>query len=125
MKDTLGMYKDNQKKRRVKRHKMMADYKKKKLHEMKPAQRDEIIKTIHQRKQTQKHMERNIYDRVVLGVPKLLTSHDKMGIKRNIRKDLKKAKKLGGGYDSFDEEWIIDKIRTEDKVYYRSDTDIS
>jgi len=38
---------------------------------------------------------------------------------------LKKAKEYGGGYDSFDEEWIIDKIRSEDKVYYGSDSDIS
>lgn len=70
-------------------------------------------------------MERNIYDRVLMGVPKLLTSKDKIGIKKNIRNDLKKAKKAGNGYDSFDEEWIVDKIRSEDKVYYGSDTDIS
>jgi len=119
------MYKDNQRKRRIKRHKMMADYKKKKLDEMKPAQRDEIVKTIRQRKTSMKHMERNIYDRVVLGVPKLLRAVDKLGIKKNISKDLKKAKEYGGGYDSFDEEWIIDKIRSEDKVYYGSDSDIS
>tara|TARA_B110000285_G_C14873095_1_gene490151 strand:+ start:232 stop:591 length:360 start_codon:yes stop_codon:yes gene_type:complete len=119
------MYKDNQRKRRIKRHKMMADYKKKKLDEMKPAQRDEIVKTIRQRKTSMKHMERNIYDRVVLGVPKLLRAVDKLGIKKNISKDLKKAKEHGGGYDSFDEEWIIDRIRSEDKVYYGSDSDIS
>ena len=61
----------------------------------------------------------------MLGVPRILSSADKIGIKRNIKKDLKRAKLNGGGYDSFDEEWIVDQIRTEDKVYYGSDTDIS
>ena len=50
VKDTLAMYKSNQKKRRIKRHKMMKEYKQKKLNEMKPAQRDDIIKTIKERK---------------------------------------------------------------------------
>lgn len=51
VKDTMKLYKDNQRKRRIRRHKMMTDYKKKKLDEMKPAQRDEIIKTIKKRKE--------------------------------------------------------------------------
>ena len=29
------------------------------------------------------------------------------------------------GYDSFDEMWIVDKIKGDDKVYYGSDDDIS
>lgn len=70
-------------------------------------------------------MEKSIYDRVLLGVPRLLSSRDKMTIKKSIRKDLTKAKRSSNGYDSFDDEWIYDKIRSEDKVYYGSDTDIS
>lgn len=70
-------------------------------------------------------MERNIYDRVLVGVPNILTSQEKLEIKKNIRSDIKKSKRQADDYDSFDEEWIIDKIRTEDKTYYGSDTDIS
>ena len=70
-------------------------------------------------------MERNIYDRVLVGVPKILTSEEKLEIKKNIRSDIKRSKRQADDYDSFDEEWIIDKIRTEDKTYYGSDTDIS
>ena len=70
-------------------------------------------------------MERNIYDRVLVGVPKILTSQEKLEIKKNIRSDIKRSKRQADDYDSFDEEWIIDKIRTEDKTYYGSDTDIS
>ena len=28
-------------------------------------------------------------------------------------------------YDSFDEEWIVDKIKGDDKIYYGSDDNIS
>jgi len=70
-------------------------------------------------------MERNIYDRVLVGVPNILTSQEKLEIKKNIRSDIKRSKRQADDYDSFDEEWIIDKIRTEDKTYYGSDTDIS
>jgi hypothetical protein len=38
---------------------------------------------------------------------------------------LRKARSKASGYDSFDEMWIIDNIKSDDKVYYGSDDDIT
>lgn len=54
-----------------------------------------------------------------------LKSVDKKFLKRGIRQDLRKAKERAEGYDSFDEMWIVDNIKGEDKIYYGSDADIS
>jgi hypothetical protein len=54
-----------------------------------------------------------------------LNSEEKITLKRGIRQDLRKARKGASGYDSFDEMWIVDNIKSEDKVYYGSDDDIS
>ena len=54
-----------------------------------------------------------------------LNTDEKKTLKRGIRQDLRKAKNHASGYDSFDEMWIVDNIKTDDKVYYGSDDDIS
>jgi hypothetical protein len=73
-------------------------------------------------------MELDLYSRVVASSNSDqigLSSEEKRLLKRGIRKDLKKAKSHANGYDSFDEMWIIDNIKGDDKVYYGSDDDIS
>jgi len=52
-----------------------------------------------------------------------LSPEQKKALRKKVKLDLKRSKGWADQYDSFDEEWILDNVKQEDKVYYGSDSD--
>lgn len=123
--ETRERYKEQQRERRLKRRAWYKKYRKEKLDKLDPKERQRILDKQFKKREERLMMERQLY-RHALSVQSNpnLSRNDRKLLKKMVKQDVKKMRQYTK--EDLGESSSEDEVtRTEDKIYYGSDSDTS